>query len=122
MAASGWGSAAVSAPLFGGSDRGAGRRGGDSCAVCLCRFVADATRLRVRPWYGCRAVGTSRERRNPLLTPLGARCTLQMPFAGAGRTEPKGTVQVSHCGGRFASEARRSRAPPRTSPVHAPVI
>src|SRR5690349_6072089 len=38
---------------------------------------------------------------------MGARCTLQLPFAGAGRTEPKGTVQVSHCGGHFASGACR---------------
>lgn len=29
-----------------------------------------------------------------------------MPFAEAGRTEPKGKVQVSHCGGHFASGAR----------------
>src|SRR5882757_8798079 len=60
----------------------------------------------VRPWYGRRAAGRSRGRRKPLLTPIGARCTLQMPFAEAGRTEPKGTGKVSHCGGHFASQVR----------------
>src|SRR5262249_7243054 len=97
--------------LGGGSDRGGGRRGGDSCVGAL-SVRGGRGASAVRPWYGRRAASTPADCEIRPLTGLDRRCTFPMPLAGADEQSRKASESVTAEGIRVP--ARSPTLPSRT--------
>src|SRR5262249_24073728 len=115
--------------LGGGSDRGGGRRGGDSCVGAL-SVRGGRGASAVRPWYGRRAASTPADCEIRPLTVLNRRWTVRMPFAGADGQSRKASESVTGEGasrpGTFAAPTEsdlwcRCRGPARRGSARRPV-